>query len=73
MLLQHPLAFYDSYPQPDQSLYIHVINCTCVYPVTGYDNRRIVFYNLLNDKNGFGILSTKRLPEVNTFDVLKLV
>jgi len=67
MLLQHPLAFYGAYPQPLQPLYLHVLNCTSTYPVTGYDNRRIVFYNLLNDKSGFGILSTKSLPKVEVF------
>lgn len=64
MLLQHPVAFHGAYPQPLQPLYLHILNCTSTYSVTGDNNRRIVFYNLLNDKNGFGILSTKNLPKV---------
>ncbi|XP_025991526.1 endoribonuclease dcr-1 [Solenopsis invicta] len=67
--LEHPLAFYGAYPQPEQSLYLHVINFTSTYPVTSCDNRRIVFYNLLNDKSGFGILSTKSLPKIPSFPI----
>ncbi|XP_071570826.1 endoribonuclease Dicer [Temnothorax nylanderi] len=67
--LEHPLAFYGAYPQPLQPLYLHILDCTSTYPVTSYDNRRVVFYNLLNDKNGFGILSTKSLPKIPSFPI----
>ncbi|KYM88476.1 Endoribonuclease Dicer [Atta colombica] len=62
-------AFYGAYPQPLQLLYLHVFDCTSTSPVTGYDNRRVVFYNLLNDKSGFGILSTKSLPKIPSFPI----
>jgi len=32
-----------------------------------YDNRRVVFYNLFNNKSGFGILSTKNMAQVEIF------
>ncbi|XP_036140493.1 endoribonuclease Dicer isoform X2 [Monomorium pharaonis] len=67
--LRHPLAFYSAYPQPAQPLYLHVLNFTSIYPTVGYDNRRIVFYNLLNDKSSFGILSTKSLPKIPSFPI----
>ncbi|EGI69620.1 Endoribonuclease Dcr-1 [Acromyrmex echinatior] len=67
--LTYPIAFYGAYPQPLRSLYLHVFDCTSLYPVTGYDNRRVIFYNLLNDKSGFGILSTKRLPKIPSFPI----
>lgn len=67
IFLQHPIAFYGAYPKPLQPLYLHILSYTSTYPVTGYDNRRIVFHNLLNDKSGFGILSTKSLPKVEAF------
>ncbi|XP_011871131.1 PREDICTED: endoribonuclease Dicer [Vollenhovia emeryi] len=67
--LKHPLAFDGAYPQPSQPLYLHIFNYTSSYPITGCDNRRIVFYNLLNDKNGFGILSTKSLPKIPSFPI----
>lgn len=67
MLLQYPLALYGAYPQPLQPLFLHILDCTSTYSMTSFENRRIVFYNLLNDKNGFGILSTKSLPQVIAF------
>ncbi|KAG5314150.1 DICER Endoribonuclease, partial [Acromyrmex insinuator] len=67
--IYYPVAFYGAYPQPLQLLYLHVFDCTSLYPVTGYDNRRVIFYNLLNDKSGFGILSTKRLPKIPSFPI----
>ncbi|KYN08971.1 Endoribonuclease Dicer [Trachymyrmex cornetzi] len=65
----YPLAFHGAYPQPLQLLYLHVFDCTSICPVMSYDNRRIVFYNLLNDKSGFGILSTKSLPKIPSFPI----
>ncbi|KYM95939.1 Endoribonuclease Dicer [Cyphomyrmex costatus] len=67
--LEHPLALYGAYPQSSQLLHLHVFDCTSICPVTSYDNRRIVFYNLLNDKSGFGILSTKSLPKISSFPI----
>ncbi|KYQ55277.1 Endoribonuclease Dicer [Trachymyrmex zeteki] len=62
-------AFCGAYPQPSQLLHLHVFDCTSICPVMGYDNRRVVFYNLLNDKSGFGILSTKSLPKIPSFPI----
>lgn len=64
---QYPKAFHSAFPQPQEQLYLHVLNCTPIYSTTGYDNRRIVFYNLLNDKSSFGILSLKSMPQVKIF------
>lgn len=61
------MALYNAFPKSLEILYLHVLNCTPTYPMTSYDNRRIIFYKLLNDKNGFGILSTKSMPKVKTF------
>ncbi|XP_011693477.1 PREDICTED: endoribonuclease Dicer-like isoform X2 [Wasmannia auropunctata] len=66
--LEYPLAFYGAYPQPSQPLYLHVFNCTSTFSVAD-NNRRKVFYDLLNDKSGFGILSTKKLPKIPSFPI----
>ncbi|EZA61552.1 Endoribonuclease Dicer [Ooceraea biroi] len=67
--LEHPKALYSAFPQSSEQLYLHVLKCTPAYSVMGYDNRRVVFYNLLNDKSGFGILSTKRMAEIPSFPI----
>ncbi|KMQ96898.1 endoribonuclease dicer [Lasius niger] len=68
-LFQHPMALYSAFPKSLELLHLHVLNCTPTYPMMGYDNRRIIFYKLLNDKSGFGILSTKSIPKVPSFPI----
>ncbi|CAL1687755.1 unnamed protein product [Lasius platythorax] len=67
--LEHPMALYSAFPKSLELLHLHVLNCTPTYPMMGYDNRRIIFYKLLNDKSGFGILSTKSIPKVPSFPI----
>ena len=33
------------------------------------DNRHLIFYNLLESQNTYGILSTKRMPEIPQFPI----
>jgi len=67
IFIQYPKALYSAYPQPLQELYLHVFNCIPTYSMMNYDNRRVVFYNLFNNKSGFGILSTKNMAQVEIF------
>lgn len=60
------MALYGAFPKSSEILHLHILNCIPKYPMS-YDNRRITFYKLLNDKSGFGILSTKSLPKVKAF------
>ncbi|KAL6436316.1 hypothetical protein ACFW04_004692 [Cataglyphis niger] len=66
--LEHPMALYSAFPKSLEILHLHILNCTPTYPMS-YDNRRIIFYKLLNDKNGFGILSTKSMPKIPSFPI----
>ncbi|KAL0108749.1 hypothetical protein PUN28_014111 [Cardiocondyla obscurior] len=65
--LEYPLAFRGAYPQPKKQLYLYILDCPPTYYMTGSDNRRAVFYDLLKKKNGFGILSSKNLPKIPSF------
>ncbi|XP_070162593.1 endoribonuclease Dicer isoform X3 [Polyergus mexicanus] len=67
--LEHPMTLYSAFPKSLEILHLHILNCTPTYPMTSYDNRRIIFYKLLNDKNGFGILSTKIMPKIPSFPI----
>lgn len=66
--LEYPMALYGAFPKSSEILHLHILNCIPKYPMS-YDNRRITFYKLLNDKSGFGILSTKSLPKMPSFPI----
>ncbi|EFN79336.1 Endoribonuclease dcr-1 [Harpegnathos saltator] len=67
-LYQYPTALYGAFPHYGVKLYLHVLHASPTYSVP-YDNRHLVFYNLLNDKSGFGILSTKSMPKIPSFPI----
>lgn len=60
------MALYNAFPRPSVKLYLHVLDLMPVYP-TPSDDRNLTFHGLLNDKSGFGILSTKSMPKVEKF------
>ncbi|XP_076280664.1 endoribonuclease Dcr-2 isoform X2 [Lasioglossum baleicum] len=67
--LQFPSALNGAYPLPSKPVYLHLLHAKPVYPAPHYDNRYLVFYNLLCDKAGFGILSSKRMPTIPSFPI----
>ncbi|XP_025264753.1 endoribonuclease Dicer isoform X1 [Camponotus floridanus] len=67
--LEYPMALYSAFPNSSETLHLHTLNCTPAYSMTSFDNRRIIFYKLLNDKSGFGILSTKSMPKIPSFPI----
>ncbi|XP_046751680.1 endoribonuclease Dicer isoform X2 [Diprion similis] len=66
--LIYPECLYSAFPMPDQDLYLHILNIKPIYSVP-QDNRRLVFYNLLSDRAGYAILSTKRMPKLSAFSI----
>jgi endoribonuclease Dicer len=66
--LQYPEAFYGAYPLLNTKLYLHIIEMKPNYAKPN-DNRHLVFYNLLESQETFGILSTKMLPEIQSFPI----
>ncbi|XP_078032947.1 endoribonuclease Dicer-L-like [Augochlora pura] len=67
--LKYPSALYSAYPLPCKPVYLHLLHAKPVYPEPHYDNRYLVFYNLLCDKAGFGILSSKQMPLIPSFPI----
>ncbi|XP_033323014.2 endoribonuclease Dcr-2 isoform X1 [Megalopta genalis] len=67
--LQFPSALYGAYPLPSKPVYLHLLHARPTYPAPHYDNRYLVFYNLLCDKAGFGILSSKQMPLIPSFPI----
>ncbi|XP_014473379.1 PREDICTED: endoribonuclease Dicer [Dinoponera quadriceps] len=66
--LEHPTALYEAFPCSGKKLYLHILHTSPTYSVP-HDNRHLVFYNLLNDKSGFGILSIKNMPKIPSFPI----
>lgn len=67
---QHPQALLGAYPEESVQLFLHVIQMKPNYPMpSDNDNRNLVFYNLLASRNTYGILSTKKLPEIPSFPI----
>ncbi|KZC10938.1 Endoribonuclease Dicer [Dufourea novaeangliae] len=67
--LQFPSALYSAYPLPNEEVYLHLLQATPTYSLAHDDNRSLVFYNLLSNGAGFGILSSKRMPQVPSFPI----
>ncbi|XP_020280276.1 endoribonuclease Dicer [Pseudomyrmex gracilis] len=65
--LEYPTVLYGAFPKSSKQLYLHILHCIPTYSVMDYDNRRVVFYELLRNKSGFGILSTTKMPLIPTF------
>lgn len=49
-------------------MYLHLFDMKTTYPRPN-DNRNMVFYDLLNNSHSFGILSSKKLPEIPSFPI----
>ncbi|XP_076391381.1 endoribonuclease Dcr-2 isoform X2 [Megachile rotundata] len=67
--LQFPSALYSAFPLPEKQLYLHLFDVKPKYPVPHDDNRHLVFYNLLHNSAGFGILSAKPMPKIPSFPI----
>ncbi|KAF7405409.1 hypothetical protein HZH66_004315 [Vespula vulgaris] len=66
--LMYPEPLYGTFPSEGITLYLHILCTEPVYSVP-QDNRNLVFYNLLRDSAGFGILSTKSIPQIPSFPI----
>lgn len=55
-------------PLSDSSVYLHIIHAKPSYSIPS-NNRQKVFYNHLNNKAGYAILSNKKLPILPTFPI----
>ena len=71
--LQFPSALYGAFPLPRKITYLHILHATPKYPVPHHDNRYLTFYNLLHNSAGFGILSTKQMPQIPSFPIFMRV
>ncbi|CAK9806078.1 Endoribonuclease Dicer [Anthophora quadrimaculata] len=67
--LQFPSALHGAFPIPHVTLYLHVLHAIPNYSIPDYDNRHLVFHNLLNNDSSFGILSTKQMQEIPSFPI----
>ncbi|KAJ9599534.1 hypothetical protein L9F63_010006, partial [Diploptera punctata] len=57
-------------PKTDIAVFLHVIEMKPVYQKPDEENnRKLVFYNLLNSREGYAILCTKALPELCDFPI----
>lgn len=57
-------------PREGIELYLHAIEQRPVYPrPDATNNRKLVFYNLLQQNEGFAILSTKMMPKICDFPI----
>ncbi|KOC68324.1 Endoribonuclease dcr-1 [Habropoda laboriosa] len=68
-----PPALYGAFPLPVVTLYLHLLHAKPNYSVSNDDNRHLVLYNLLHNDSGFGILSTKQMPEIPSFPIFMRV
>ncbi|XP_051160014.1 endoribonuclease Dicer-like [Leptopilina boulardi] len=66
--LIHPKPLYGAFPQVNKTLFLHLLKMTPKY-TEPLDNRHLVFYNLLKDNAGYGILTTTEFPEIPNFPI----
>ncbi|XP_012287234.1 endoribonuclease Dicer [Orussus abietinus] len=66
--LVHSEALYSAFPKANAEVYLHVLDVQPKYQLPT-DNRRLVFYNLLNDRAGYAILSSKKMPQIPSFPI----
>ncbi|XP_047345738.1 endoribonuclease Dicer isoform X1 [Vespa velutina] len=66
--LKYPEALYGAFPSEGTVLHLHILSAEPVYSIP-QDNRNLVFYNLLHDQAGYGILSTKSIPQIPSFPI----
>lgn len=67
--LQFPSALYGAFPCPQTQVYLHILHATPKFSAPHHDNRHLVFYNLLHNNAGFGVLSTKQILEIPSFPI----
>ncbi|XP_043525578.1 endoribonuclease Dicer [Frieseomelitta varia] len=67
--LQFPSALYGVFPRPQKQVYLHILHATPKFSAPHHDNRHLIFYNLLHNNAGFGILSTKQILEIPSFPI----
>jgi hypothetical protein len=66
LILQFPVTLSESRPEEGIELYLHAIEQRPVYPrPDASNNRKLVFYDLLHQSEGFAILYAKRMPKVS--------
>jgi hypothetical protein len=67
-MLQFPVTLSECRPREGILLYLHTIEQQPVYPrPDATNNRKLVFYNLLQQNEGYAILSAKMMPKVGLF------
>lgn len=67
-MLQFPATLSKCHPREGIELYLHAIELRPVYPrPEESNNRKRVFYNLLNRSESFAILCSKKMPKVGLF------
>lgn len=62
--MQHPQTLYGAFPEANETLYLHILKMSPKYSEP-LDNRHLVFYNLLKENAGYGLLTTTEFPEVS--------
>jgi hypothetical protein len=71
-MLQFPGTLSECRPREGIELYLHAIEQLPVYPKPHVsNNRKLAFYNLLHQSEGYAILSAKMMPKVGMFTFLQ--
>nr|BAW35366.1 Dicer3 [Locusta migratoria] len=67
---KYPVLLSNCQPQPDEPVYMHLIEVTPVYPSPPPDkSRKVAFYNIFKELNGYAILSAKKIPALCDFPI----
>lgn len=67
---EFPVTLSESRPEEGIELYLHAIEQRPVYPrPDASNNRKLVFYDLLHQSEGFAILSAKKMPKLCDFPI----
>ncbi|XP_046981769.1 endoribonuclease Dicer-like isoform X1 [Schistocerca americana] len=67
---KYPELLCSCQPQSDRPAYMHLIRVTPVYPSPPPDkSRKIAFYNIFKELNGYAILSAKKIPTLCDFPI----
>ncbi|PNF18314.1 hypothetical protein B7P43_G14501 [Cryptotermes secundus] len=67
---EYPAALSECRPREGIVLYLHTIEQRPVYPrPDATNNRKLVFYNLLHQSEGFAVLSAKMMPKLCDFPI----
>ncbi|XP_043279610.1 endoribonuclease Dicer isoform X2 [Venturia canescens] len=66
--IKHPESLNAAFPVSKRPLYLHLIQAKPSYPKP-YENRQWVFYEMLCDDAGFGLVTTKPIPQIPGFPI----